>query len=445
MTKIVIIGGGSYSWGPTFMRDVFATPELKGSTIVLHDILQERVDLVHALGQKMIWDFGLDFHLEKTHSLDEALQGADFVILTITTGRLESMRPDLEIPAKYGIRQSVGDTTGPGGLARALRNIPVVAEIGRKVMEICPNAFFLNYTNPMTVLTRTLAMQGVKVVGLCHEWIGVREKLALIFGTSPEKIQAQIAGVNHLIWVTDLYADGRRVWNELPSMTEKILNGEIKVDEEDTSVFTDHAKVKSALFQLYGALPAAGDRHIAEFFPHFINESTNWGADYDIKLTSIEDREALEAFAKMMIKSVLKGETDLKPFMEDISTEAANKIIRAVVSGENYIGIMNLPNTGQVLNLPYGAVVETYGVINSMGAHATSYGEVPAGVQSILQKHISNQEMTIRSALAGDWDLALQVLLNDPLSGGLTIPQARQLLHELLEANKQYLPLFFGV
>jgi alpha-galactosidase len=445
MTRIVIIGGGSYSWGPTFMRDVFATPELKGSTIVLHDILQERVDLVHALGQKMIWDFGLDFHLEKTHSLDEALQGADFVILTITTGRLESMRPDLEIPAKYGIRQSVGDTTGPGGLARALRNIPVVAEIGRKVMEICPNAFFLNYTNPMTVLTRTLAMQGVKVVGLCHEWIGVREKLALIFGTSPEKIQAQIAGVNHLIWVTDLYADGRRVWNELPSMTEKILNGEIKVDEEDTSVFTDHAKVKSALFQLYGALPAAGDRHIAEFFPHFINESTNWGADYDIKLTSIEDREALEAFAKMMIKSVLKGETDLKPFMEDISTEAANKVIRAVVSGENYIGIMNLPNMGQVSNLPCDAVVETYGVINSMGAHATSYGEVPAGVQSILQKHISNQEMTIRSALAGDWELALQVLLNDPLSGRLTIPQARQLLHELLEANKQYLPLFFGV
>ncbi|MBK7319201.1 hypothetical protein [Candidatus Villigracilis affinis] len=445
MTKIVIIGGGSYSWGPTFMRDVFATPELKGSTIVLHDILQERVDLVHALGQKMIWDFGLDFHLEKTLSLEEALQGADFVILTITTGRLESMRPDLEIPAKYGIRQSVGDTTGPGGLARALRNIPVVAQIGRKVMEICPNALFLNYTNPMTVLTRTLAMQGVKVVGLCHEWIGVREKLALIFGTAPENIQAQIAGINHLIWVTDLYTDGKRVWDEVPAIAGKILSGEIKVDEEDTSVFTDHAKVKSTLFQLYGALPAAGDRHIAEFFPHFINESTHWGTDYDLKLTSIEDREALEAFAKMMIESVLKGETDLKPFMEDISTEAANKIIRAVVSGENYIGIMNLPNMGQVSNLPCDAVVETYGVINSMGAHATSYGEVPAGVQSILQKHISNQEMTIRSALAGDWDLALQVLLNDPLSGRLTIPQARQLLHELLEANKQYLPLFFGV
>ena len=444
MPKIVIIGGGSYTWGPTFMRDLFATPELAGSTLVLHDILQDRVDLVFTLGQKMLHDFGLDFQLEKTLSLEEALQGADFVILTITTGRLESMRPDLEIPAKYGIKQSVGDTTGPGGLARALRNIPVVAEIGRKVMEICPNALFLNYTNPMTVLTRTLAMQGVKVVGLCHEWIGVREKLALIFGTSPEKIQAQIAGVNHLIWVTDLYADGKRVWDELPAITERILSGEIKVDEEDTSVFTDHAKVKSTLFQLYGALPAAGDRHIAEFFPHFINELTHWGADYDLKLTNIADREALEAFAKTMIESVLNGETDLKPFMEDISTEAANKIIRAVTSGENYIGIMNLPNVGQVTNLPNIGVVETYGVISNTGAHAIAYGEVPAGVQNILQKHISNQELIVQSALTGDWDLALQVLLNDPLSSRLTIPQAKQLLRELLEANKQYLPFFFG-
>ncbi|HNJ14921.1 MAG TPA: hypothetical protein PLN43_15185, partial [Anaerolineales bacterium] len=210
------------------------------------------------------------------------------------------------------------------------------------------------------------------------------------------------------------------------------------------SVFTDHAKVKSTLFQLYGALPAAGDRHIAEFFPHFINELTHWGADYDLKLTNIADREALEAFAKTMIESVLNGETDLKPFMEDISTEAANKIIRAVTSGENYIGIMNLPNVGQVTNLPNIGVVETYGVISNTGAHAIAYGEVPAGVQSILQKHISNQELTVQSALTGDWDLALQVLLNDPLSSRLTIPQAKQLLRELLEANKQYLPFFFG-
>ena len=443
MTKITIIGGGSYTWGPTFLRDIFGMSELKGSTIVLHDILQERVDLVYALGQKMILDFNLDFHLEKTLSLDEALQGADFVILTITMGRLESMRPDLEVPAKYGIKQSVGDTTGPGGLARALRNIPVVAEIGRKVMEICPNALFLNYTNPMTVLTRVLAMQGVKVVGLCHEWIGVRENLAKIFVTTPDQIEAKIAGVNHLIWVTDLSINGKRVWDKLPIITDKIINNEIKVDEEDTSVFADHAKVKSTLFKLYGALPAAGDRHIAEFFPHFINESTNWGADYGIKLTSIEDRQGMEMFAKMLIESTIAGETDLKPFMEEISGEAANKIIRAITTNEKYIGIMNLPNNGQISNLPKDAVVETYGVIDALGANSISFGNLPAGVQSILEHHIRQQEMTVEAAMSGSRGLALQVLLNDPLSSRLTIPQASQLLDEMLEANKQFLPIFF--
>lgn len=444
MTKITILGGGSYTWGPTFIRDIFGTPELKGSTIVLHDILQERMDLVHALGKKMIQDFNLDFHLEKTLSLEEALQGADFLILTITTGRLESMRPDLEIPARYGIKQSVGDTTGPGGLSRALRNIPVVAEIGRKVMEICPNALFLNYTNPMTVLTRVLAMQGVKVVGLCHEWIGVREKLAEVFGTKPENITAKIAGVNHLIWVTDLDADGKRVFDELPAITEKIMSGELQVDQDDTSVYVDRAKIKSTLFGLYSALPAAGDRHIAEFFPHFINESTNWGADYGIKLTSIEDRQGMEMFAKMLIESALAGETDLKTFMEDISGEAANKIIRAIKTNEKYVGIMNLPNIGQISNLPRNAVVETYGVIDAIGAHAIPVGAVPAGVQNILEHHVHQQEMTVEAAISGSRELALQVLLNDPLLSRLTIPQAKEMLDELLKANKAYLPAFLG-
>ncbi len=443
MPKIVIIGGGSYSWGPTFMRDIFDTPELVGSTIVLQDIVQERVDLVYALGKKMIADFKLDFRLEKTLSLDEALQGADFVILSITTGGLEAMRHDLEIPAKYGIKQSVGDTTGPGGLARALRNIPVVAEIGRKVLEICPRALFLNYTNPMTVLTWTLALQGVRVVGLCHEWIGVREHLAQLFKTKPENITAKIAGVNHLIWVTDLYANGKRVFNELPAITEKVLSGEIKVDEADTSVFADHAKVKSTLFQLYGALPAAGDRHIAEFFPHFINESTEWGKAYDLILTSIPDRYALEVEAKDLIESALRGDVPLDGFMQDVSTEAANKIIRALVCGEKYVGIMNLPNVGQIANLSYDAVVETYGVIDSLGANAITYGDVPAGVQNVLEHHVRQQEMTVTAALNGDRSLALQVLLNDPLSSRLTIQQASQMLDELLEANKQYLPQLF--
>jgi alpha-galactosidase len=447
LTKIAIIGGGSYSWGPTFLRDIFTTPELKGSTLVLHDILQDRMDLIYALARKVLTDFQLDFHLEKTLSLDEALQGADFIILTITTGRLESMRPDLEIPAQYGIHQAVGDTTGPGGLARALRNIPVIVAIAQKVNEICPDALFLNYTNPMSTLTRALCMSRTvprRTVGLCHEYLGVRRNLAKLFETSSEKLQARVAGINHLIWITDLYVEDRHVWDELPSLTAKILDGIIKVDADDPSVFADHARVKSTLFQMYGALPAAGDRHIAEFFPHFINESTNWGADYGLRLTSIADRCALEANAKQQIEAALRGELPLEQFMQEESTEAANKIIRAVVSGDKYFGIMNLPNTGQIGNLPAHAIVETFGLIDQTGVSASVHGEVPAGVQNVLEHHVRQQEMTVEAALTGSWDLALQVLLNDPLSSRLTIPQARQMLRELLEANKVYLLKFFG-
>lgn len=447
MTKITIVGGGSYTWSPTFLRDIFTTPELKGSTMVLHDILQDRMDLIYSLARKMLTDFQLDFHLERTLSLDEALQGADFIILTITTGRLESMRPDLEIPAQYGIHQTVGDTTGPGGLARALRNIPVVVEMAQKVNEICPEALFLNYTNPMSTLTRALCMSRTvprRTVGLCHEYLGVRRNLARLFKTSPEKIQARVAGINHLIWITDLYVEDRHVWDELPSLTAKILDGIMEVDADDPSVFADHARVKSTLFQMYGALPAAGDRHIAEFFPHFLNKSTHWGTDFGLRLTSIADRIEMETEAKTLIETAIQGVLPLEPFLQDVSGEAANKIIRAVVCGEKYAGILNLPNSGQITNLPRDAIVETFGVIDQAGTNALSFGEVPAGVQNVLEHHIRQQEMTVEAALTGSWELALQVLLNDPLSSRLTIPLAKRMLRELLEANKVFLPKFFG-
>jgi len=447
MTKITIIGGGSYTWGPTFLRDLFITPELAGATLVLHDILPERLELVYRLARKVLEDFQLNFHVEKSLSLQESLKDADFIILTITTGRLESMRPDLEIPARYGIRQAVGDTTGPGGLARALRNIPVVVKIAQEVNALCPDALFLNYTNPMSTLTRALCRMRCAprhTVGLCHEYIGVREHLAGLFGVAPEAIQARVAGINHLIWVTDLYAGGRRVWAELPGAAAKILNGDIVVDAEDTSVFADHARVKAALFEVYSALPAAGDRHVAEFFSHFLNETTGWGAAHGLRLTSIEDRYGIEAEARMMIEAALSGGLPLEPFMREASTEAANKIIRAVVGGEAYHGIMNLPNEGQISNLPADAIVETFGVIDRSGASANIHGPVPAGVQNILEHHIRQQEMTVEAALTGSWELALQVLLNDPLSCRLSLPQAKQMLRELLEANRGYLPAFFN-
>jgi alpha-galactosidase/6-phospho-beta-glucosidase family protein len=446
MSKIVIIGGGSYMWGSIFLRDIFTTPELHGSNVVLEDINPERMDIVYQLGQKMLKDHNLDFKLEQTTKLDEALEGADFVILTITTGGFESMRPDLEIPWKYGVRQSVGDTTGPGGLSRALRNIPVIAEITRKVDQICPKAFFLNYTNPMSTLTRTINMHRSvkgKTVGLCHEWSGVRKKLAAIFTIDEAEIQPRVAGINHLIWLTSLVISGNDKWDEMPDITDRILLGEINPGEGDNTVFVDQCKLKSQLFKLYGALPAAGDRHIAEFFPSFITEETEWGAKYGFRLTSIEDRYELEGFIQGMIQAALKGDMPLEPFMAERSGEAASEIITALTTADRYIGILNLPNSGQISNLPLESIVETYGVIDNTGADAIYFGDFSPGVQTIIEKHIRNQEMTVQAALTGDRELALQVLFNDPLSSRLSVEQSKAMLDELLVAHREYLPRFF--
>lgn len=445
MNKITLIGGGSYTWAPAFLRDIFTTPELRGCTVTLEDINPQRMELVYQLGQKMLADFNLDFQLEQTNSLDRSLEGADFIILTITTGGLEAMRADLEIPACYGVKQSVGDTTGPGGLSRALRNIPVVAEIASRVDELCPEALLLNYTNPLSVLTHTLAMlRSVdnKTIGLCHEWHGVRSRLAALFGVEVGQIQARLAGINHLIWLTELSLAGRDAWEDLLSLVAKILSGELDADPDDVSVFVDKSKVKARLFQLYGALPVAGDRHVAEFFPHFINESTRWGADYDTLLTDVEYRQGMDFFAHSLISSTLKGETPLAPFMQQRSGEAAAEIIAAVTTGDRYIGILNLPNAGQVSNLPYDVIVETYGIVDRTGAQALTFGDFPPGVQAVLERHIRNQEMTVEAAMTGDRTLALQVLLNDPLSSRLTVDQAEAMLADLLAANQEYLPQF---
>ena len=442
--RIVLIGGGSYSWGPVFLRDIVITPALRGSTVVLHDVDAERLDLVHRLGRKMLSDFAPGYQLEATLSLDEALTGADLVILSITTGGLEAMRADLEIPARYGIRQSVGDTVGPGGLARALRNIPVVEAIGRRVMAICPNALFLNYTNPLTVLTRTLALTGVRVLGLCHEWHGVREKLAGFFGVAPAQIVARVAGINHLIWVTGLWAGGRDVWPELPRLARLALADEIVLDADDDSVFADRGKVKARLLQLYGALPAAGDRHVAEFFSGFLTAETAWGADYGLRLTGIADREAMESDTREKIEAVLSGEASLAPFMAAPSGEAAAEIAAALVENGHYIGIMNLPNIGQISDLPRDVVVETYGVVTTAGPQPLAFGAFPPGVRAVLMRHVLNQELTVQAALTGDPATALQVLLHDPLCARLSVEQTGAMLGELLDANRSWLERAFA-
>jgi len=437
VTRICFIGGGSYNWMPKLLGDLALTRDLHGE-IVLHDINASAMDDIQRYGRKVIAATGADFTIETTSNLEEALTGAEFVVITITVGGLDTMGIDLDVPKKYGIYQSVGDTVGPGGLSRALRNVPVLAEIARTMDRVCPDAWLLNLTNPMTVLTRVMtSVSNLKVVGLCHELMGVRGALMRMFGGSVEDYEVKVAGVNHLIWLLDLKIRGQ---DGFAMIREHLARGKPlpALPEQGNwhDNFLDRWQVKMQLFDLYGALPAAGDRHLAEFFPYFLTPETDYGAEVGVGLTTIPNRKDQVAQARARVQEAISGE--LPPVVR--SPEATSDIISAVANGRSMRTIVNLPNTGQIDNLPRGAVVETLAELSPTGPSPLTVGALPLGVLSTLQPHVVNQELIAQAALNGDRLLALQAMVNDPLVGDLKV--ATTLLDELLEAHARYLPQF---
>ena len=439
--KITIVGGGSYSWGPLFVRDLLIAPALQDAAIVLHDVDAQALAAVYDLGQVLVRQRG-GGRVERTLDLDAALRGADFVILTITTGGLEAMRHDVEIPEEYSVFQAVGDTVGPGGLVRALRNIPVVAALAQKMEQLCPRAWLLNYTNPMTTLCRTVSKtSSIRTIGLCHEWHGVRDRLATYFGVPASGFMPRIAGINHLPWLLDLAVDGEDYMPRLQEFAAEIL-AQHEVFDDDPRSTVDRGLVKSRLLQLYGGLPVAGDRHVAEFFPFFLTETTGRGKAWGIDRTPIAERYTWRDMALQKIGRLEADAAARDKFLARASGEAAGEIITALATNGRYAGIMNLPNRGQVLSLPAEVVVETLGVIEHSEARGLPVGDIPPAIESILRRHIANQELAVEAALTGSQELALQALLGDALCPP-DIGAAERMLEEMLAANRSYLPQFF--
>jgi alpha-galactosidase len=274
-------------------------------------------------------------------------------------------------------------------------------------------------------------------MGLCHELFGVRGGLIRMFGGSVDDFEMRVAGVNHLIWILDMTIRGR---DGLQMVRDFVAEGRTYPVPPARGgwhePFVDRWKLKLELFELYDALPAAGDRHLAEFFPYFLTDATHQGADYGVLLTRIADREQQVASAREAVHAAIEGE------LPEVtrSPEATANIVSAVANGRSTRTIVNLPNTGQIDNLPRGAVVETLAEITSAGAQPLTVGALPPGVLSTIEPHVVNQEMIVAAALRGDRKLALQALVNDPLVHDLKT--ARALLDELLAAHEAYLPQF---
>jgi alpha-galactosidase len=452
--RIVIIGGASLQWVPKLFLDIVNMPSLAESELVLQDInpdpLPAMADFVrHVNGLK-----GAGITVSTTTDRREALEGADYVVVCISTGAFESMRHDLEIPARHGIKQAVGDTVGPGGIMRALRNIPVLVAIAKDMEEICPTAWMLNITNPMTTLCRAVTREtSVKTVGLCHEVTGAQFTLSQILDVDFRSFDFEVVGVNHLPIITKLFVDGEDAMDRLRERLadpEKLADEPIYLSDEIRRELGDVAseftkrdlvtsnRVKFALFDRFGVLPGAGDRHLVEFFPGFLTEESGWGERWNVKLTSIADREIwVDRYKADFAKLSQITEVPNMP-----SGEMVAPMIDSFLRDKRRNFPLNLPNSGQCPDLPTDAVVESMVIADGDGLAGRDHGRAPAALAECLRRVVASQEMTVDAAISGDRDTAVDAMLLDPLAGRIDFDHVARMTDEMIAATARWLPQF---
>ncbi len=438
--KIVMVGGGSCNWSPKLICDIIHEDCLDGSEIVLDDLDLDAANKIRNAGERLARDNGRKLKFTVTDNEEKAFKNADIVLITISTGGLDTMRQDVELPEKYGIWQAVGDTVGPGGWSRTLRNVPVFAKWAEKFARLCPNAFILNYSNPMASLTgvfHSVAPQ-LKVIGLCHGPVGTIYYLGKLFGVDMNRISAKIGGINHFFWILDFTVDGK---NGYALLNEKLGGRPLcsldKSVDPENGIFATNHRVMSAIYEHFGYLTYTADNHTAEFLPGFLlsKKAVN---EYKIFRKSMPYRAKAYADGWKRVADLTSG----KQKIFERSIEVAVEVMKAIKLGTKHLDIVNLPNEGQISNLPRHAVVETYGSVSANGFSPIAVGDLPEQLAGLTAPHCRIQLMTLEAALTANKKLAFEALMLDPLCHKLPFAEIRHLGEELLSANKKWLPQF---
>jgi alpha-galactosidase len=458
--KIVIVGGGSFQWVPTLVTDLALTPSVHGAEIVLEDIDPARLARTAPLAQRISDQAGAAFTVATTTDQRDALRGADFVMVNITTGGFESMALDLDIPWRYGIRQPGGDTLGPGGISRALRNIPVLVGIAKDMEECCPDAWMLNLTNPMSALCRAVTKStSIKTIGLCHEVTNFVGVLSLLTGAKWNDIKLSVTGVNHVPVVTAIdLGDGRDGLEFL----QDVVDGRVDLDvdlgfdlgaerhERPGSFgversprratkrwFVEEYAAGFELFRRFGAFVAPGNRHSLEAFPALLAEDAEWGKRWGVHYTTIADRQAHEdGYAADLDRRLV----DSVPAFR--SLEMAAPVIDSLIGGHQRRYPLNIPNHGQCPDLPLSSVTESMCLVDSGGVRGSEPVTAPPFFAAWLNRIVASQELAVDAALSGDRDLVRAAMLLDPHAGTLGLATIDQMTDDLLAATRRWLPQF---
>ena len=450
--QIAYIGGGSRGWAWTFMTDLSMDDSLSG-TIRLYDIDEKAAKNNEIIGNHLSarpeavgkWEY------KTVPTLKDALSGTDFVVISILPGTFDEMESDVHLPERLGIYQSVGDTAGPGGIIRALRTIPMFVEIAEAIKAYSPDAWVINYTNPMSLCVKTLyhVFPQIKAFGCCHEVFGTQKVLAGICERTMglkdidrRDIFVNVLGINHFTWFDqasyrgiDLFPVYRKY------IDEHYEEGFEEVDNNwMNSTFSCAHRVKFDLFKRYGLIAAAGDRHLAEFMPgseYLKNPETvtNW----KFGLTTV-------AWRKDDLKHRLERSARLAKFEEEIPLKPTGEegilLIRALCGLDRVISNVNIPNTArQIPNLPASAVVETNAVFSRDSIKPLVAGSLPENVKALVMPHVENHERTLKAALTCDRELVYEAFLNDPLvKGRATEEDVKKLVDDMIANTMAYLP-----
>lgn len=451
--KIVIIGGGSYAWTPTLAGDLFLRKSMDGSHLSLVDTNPEAAQNLKGYCEKQMEQAGVKWTVT-VDDLETALKDANVVCISISTGGLLAMEQDYSIPEKYGIYHTVGDTVGPGGISRTLRNVPIFVDIAKKMEQICPNAWMVHVTNPLSQLTRAVSKTtSIKVVGLCHNFSGTMSMLAQYFKAKYDDIDSISVGVNHYTFMKNITCKGRNIESELSldgyKEYYKRKNG-ILITNTTDDVINEYLignKGKNMeyylnfhLFEKWGVLPVGSSNHVAENLPFYCNDDELLKKYYIRRKGVLPRRQDLADAKKLEVEQVLRGEAEI-PQMK-LSREGLSSICEAMYTGIAERTMVTMPNQGQISNVPLGVAVETWGVASGNGVHPVISGEVPEVVSGSLLTIINEQELSVEAALTGRRDLVYQAMYVSPLVANKDI--AEKLADELMEANKEYLPQFYN-
>ncbi len=439
MLKITIVGAGGYVFPLTMIRDVLAFPALQDSTFALMDVDPEGLQRTAAYARRLIETHRLPTKVETTTDRRRALEGADFVIVTFQVGGLEAYRLDMEIPRKYGLDQTVGDTLGPGGIFRGLRSIAVLDGLARDMREVCPSALLIQYANPMSINCWFTAEAGIETVGLCHSVQHTSQMLARVAGLQEGAWSFKCAGINHQAWFIEFTENGRDVLPRIrEAMNQFARSVEISpLNESDDLYAGGRERVRTAIMNLTGYFHTESSHHASEYLPYFRKnpeETARWVPqrwDY-YEICRNHDYEGQRYQVEELATKPLEA-----------SYEYGAYIIDSMVTGTPRVIYGNMQNTGLISNLPVGCNVEVPCIVDRQGVQPVHIGNLPTACATLNWGSIAVQACTVRAAQTGDRNLVHAAVALDKLTSAVVpLDEIHKMVDEMLAAEERWLPQF---